>query len=250
MIAHDEADPAVNAAPSPTPAPLTRRRNLLALWLLLLVGALVNLPALRSPFLLDDYLHASMVDGTFPVPRGPFDLYNFVNDADRTILIERGLLPWWSHPRLVIRFFRPLSSALVRADHHFFGDRPLPLHVHSFGWWAAAVLAARALFQRFFTERVSWIATVIFALAPRHALPLAWLANREALVSLTFGAPGIAAYARFRERRALRDGVIAAARYEFDRDLEDPTLVWITEKQGAFPATAPPKIGFAVTLDP
>jgi hypothetical protein len=41
-----------------------------------------------------------------------------------------------------------------------------------------------------------------------------------------------------------------AARYEFDRDLEDPSLVWITEKNGAFPATPPPKIGFGVTLDP
>ncbi len=211
MIAHDEAEPAVNAAPSTPPAPLTRRRNWLALWLLLLLGAVVNLPALRSPFLLDDYIHASMVDGTFPTPRGPFDLYNFVNDADRSILIERGMLPWWSHPHLVIRFFRPLSSALVWADHHFLGSHPLPLHVHSFVWWAAAVLAARALFLRFFTERVAWIATVIFALAPCHTLPLAWLANREALVSLTFGALGIAAYVRFREQRATRDGVLAAA---------------------------------------
>lgn len=211
LIAHDEAEPAVNAALSPTPAPLTRRRNWLALWLLLLVGAVVYLPALRSPFLLDDYLHASMVDGTFPAHRGPFDLYNFVNDADRSTLIERGMLPWWSHPRLVIRFFRPLSSALVWADHRLLGNHPLPLHVHSFLWWAAAVLAARALFQRVFTERVTWMATVIFALAPCHALPLAWLANREALVSLTFGALGITAYARFRERRAAGDGALAAA---------------------------------------
>jgi hypothetical protein len=211
LIAHDEAEPAANAPPSTPATALTRRRNWLLLGLLVLAGAIVFLPALRSPFLFDDYLHAAMIDGTFPAHRGPFDLYNFVNDADRAVLIERGMLPWWSHPHLVIRFFRPLSSGLIWAEHHVFGNAPVPLHLHSFLWWIAAVLAARALFRRLFSERVAWIATVIFALAPCHALPLAWLANREALVSLTFGALGLGAYVRWREERALLDGGFAAA---------------------------------------
>jgi hypothetical protein len=211
LTAPDAADPPDATAPSTTPAPLARRSNWLALGLLLLAGAVVYLPALRSPFLLDDYLHASMVDGTFPAHRSPFDLYNFVNDADRAILVERGMLPWWSHPRLVIRFFRPLSSALLWADHRLLGNDPIPLHVHSFLWWAAAVLAARGLFRRHFNARVAWFATVIFALAPCHTLPLAWLANREALVSLTFGALGLTEYTRWREERAPLDGAFAAA---------------------------------------
>lgn len=211
MTVSDEAAPAEVIPSSTRPAPLAARRGKLALGLLFLVGALVFLPALRSPFLLDDYLHASMIDGTFPAPRGPFDLYNFVNDADRAVLIDRGMLPWWSHPRLVIRFFRPLSSALLWADHRLFGNSPLPLHLHSFLWWTAAVLAARSLFKRCFSPRVSWFSTVIFALAPCHALPLAWLANREALVSLTFGALGLATYVRWREERSLFDGALAAA---------------------------------------
>ena len=211
MTASLEVAPSDTIAPSTRPAPLADRRGKLALGLLFLVGALVFLPALRSPFLLDDYLHASMIDGTFPAHRGPFDLYNFVNDTDRAVLIDRGMLPWWSHPRLVIRFFRPLSSALLWADHRLFGNSPLPLHLHSFVWWAAAVLAARSLFRRCFSSRVSWLATVIFALAPCHALPLAWLANREALVSLTFGALGLATYVQWRETRAPFDGAIAAA---------------------------------------
>jgi hypothetical protein len=211
LPAHDEAEPVATTAPSTRPGPLAGRRAGVALGLLFLVGALVFLPALRSPFLLDDYLHASMIDGTFPAPRGPFDLYNFVNDADRAVLIERGMLPWWSHPRLVIRFFRPLSSALLWADHRLLGNAPFPLHVHSFAWWAAATVAARELFRRHFSPRVAWFATVIFALAPCHALPLAWLANREALVSLTFGALGLTAYARWREERAPLEGALAAA---------------------------------------
>jgi hypothetical protein len=43
--------------------------------------------------------------------------------------------------------------------------------------------------------------------------------------------------------------VIAAARYEFDRDLEDPSAgLDHPRNKEAFPATAPPKIGFGVTL--
>ena len=77
---------------------------------------LTFLPALRSPYLLDDYLHQSMVDGTFPGHRGPFNLYDFVNDTDRAVMLERGILPWWADPELKVRFFRPLSSLLLWID--------------------------------------------------------------------------------------------------------------------------------------
>jgi hypothetical protein len=190
-------------------APRDQRRTRLWLALLLLAGLVFYLPALRSPYLLDDYLHASMIDGTFPAKRGPLDLYNFVDDADRTTLLHKGVLPWWSHPKLTIRFFRPLSSALLWADHKLLGNGPVPLHVHSFAWWVAVVLAARAFFRRLFSPRVAWIATVIFALAPCHVLPLAWLANREAFISLTFGTLALSAYVRWRAERRLRDGAVA-----------------------------------------
>ena len=49
-----EDEPAETIAPSTRPAPLAGRRGKLALGLLFVVGALIFLPALRSPFLLDD----------------------------------------------------------------------------------------------------------------------------------------------------------------------------------------------------
>jgi hypothetical protein len=172
------------------------------------LGILVFLPALLSPFLLDDYLHLAMVGGTFPVHRGPLDLYDFVSDADRAQLLSRGILPWWTHPQLTIRFFRPLSSALLWANHRLFGTHAALLHLHSFLWWAAAVLAARALFKRSFSPRVTLLATAIFALAPCHAIPIAWLANYEALVSLALGSIALASYVRWRQERTARSGVV------------------------------------------
>src|ERR1700733_12872756 len=171
----------------------TRKHARWTLCAICVVGVLTFGPGLISPFLLDDYMHAAMVEGTFGRPRGPFDLYDFVNDTDRPALMERGLLPWWAHPQLTIRFFRPLSSAVRWADHKVLGRSTIPLHLHSVAWWIAAILAARTLFRRVLAPRALAIATAVFALSPAHALPLGWLANREVLLSLTFGALGLAA---------------------------------------------------------
>src|SRR5262245_30076064 len=104
--AQDEA-PDVSSPPSSTsPAAAGSTRRVWGLWLVSLLGAIVFMPALRAPFLLVDYLQASMIEGTFPAKRSPIDLYDFVNDGDRAALVDRGMLPWWSHPKLEIRFFR------------------------------------------------------------------------------------------------------------------------------------------------
>jgi len=197
--------------PSPEAGVTTGKRTVFALLATFAAGVLTFFPALRSPYLLDDYLHQSMVDGNFPCKRGPFDLYDFVNDADRTIMIERGILPWWADPELKVRFFRPLSSLLLWIDHAVAGTYPFLLHLHSLAWWVAAVLAVRALFRHSFSPRVALLAMVIYALAPCHTLPLAWLANREVLVCITFGTLALTAYVRFREGRSLRHAAAATA---------------------------------------
>ncbi len=198
-------DPATGAS---TPG-LFQRYRWLALATVLLAGLLVFSPAVRSQFLLDDYLHASMIDGSFPVHRGPLNLYDFVDTGERDVLVERGMLPWWSHPELRIRFLRPLSSLLRWSEQTAFGRGALVPHLHSLLWWAAAVLASRRLFRRLMPPRAAMLATAVLALSPCHALPIAWLANREALVSLTFGALALTSYLRFREDGGLRHAAAA-----------------------------------------
>lgn len=185
-------------------------RRWLPLAFLFLVGVVVYQPAIRTPLYLDDFNQAAMVRGTYPAPRGPLDLYNFVNAADRRALLARGVLPWWTDPSLRVRFLRPLSSGLLWLDYRLFGQAPLPPHLHSFVWWAAAVLAAHGLFRRLIPSVGVIAATFVFALSPSHAVPLAWLANREALVSLAFGLLALGAYLRWREGQAFRDGLLAA----------------------------------------
>jgi hypothetical protein len=184
------------------------------LWLVVVLGGLLAyLPSLTAPLQLDDYLHASMANGSFPAPRGPTELYDFVSDRDRAVLLDRGVLPWWSHPGLTIRFFRPLSSVVLWASHRALGGHVVAMHAVSFVWWLLGVGAVHLLLRRTFAPRTTAIATLLFALAPCHALPLAWIANFEVLVSLTFGVLGLAAYARWRERGRARDALLATLAY-------------------------------------
>src|SRR5688572_22493226 len=173
MASHDVGD-RLSSTNSEEKAPTTPRpggretkeHQRLRSYFVFLAGLAVFAPAIASPFFLDDYLHASMVEGTFPGKRSPFDFYDFVDDANRAEMLERGLVPWWASPNLTIRFFRPLSSALLYADHKVFGHHALPMHLHSLVWWVCAVLLVRSRFRASFSPRVAAIATAIFALAP------------------------------------------------------------------------------------
>jgi hypothetical protein len=144
-------------------------------------------PAVTSRSYLDDHLHSAMLAGRWPSPRGIFDLYNFIDDGDRATLMDRGVFPWWSSADLRIRFLRPLSSFLIWLDHRIMPGRVGLHHAHSLLWWAAVVFAANTLYRRALTPRAAWIATAILALAPSNAIPIAWIANREALVSMALG---------------------------------------------------------------
>ena len=169
------------------------------LTILLTIGALLHQAAIRTGFLLDDFLHIAMLEGNFPVDRHPLDLYAFVDDHDRDTLLAHGVVPWWTHPHLTIRFLRPVSSATIWLDHALFGRNALAMHVHSLLWWAAMVVLAFFLYRRLLGERVARLAAFVFALAPCHAMPMAWLANRDALISLTLGLVAFHAYVRARE---------------------------------------------------
>ncbi|HLK38764.1 MAG TPA: hypothetical protein VKU41_18510 [Polyangiaceae bacterium] len=191
------------------PFALSARTGPLLARLTILLALVIHAPALAAPFVLDDYAQYAMTYGTYPgtgaaatdaapVPRA-FDLYNFINDTNRQELVERGIVPWWTHPTLVVRFFRPLASALLWADHRVFGHHPLWHHVHSLLWWIACVAMVRSLLRGLLPSRIANLGAAVYALAPCHALPLVWLANREVLVSTAIGTAALGLYCRWRE---------------------------------------------------
>ena len=179
----------------------------------LAAGAVLNRTALRAPLEIDDVGQRAMIEGKLTPRRGPFNLYDFVADDNRAALLERGVIPWWSDPHLVTRFLRPLPSVLVWLDHRLFGYEAFGPHALSFLWWVGAVLAAHALYRTTVGHRPALVATAVFALSPTLAIPLVWAANRNVLVTLTFGAFALALYARWRNERRRAQGLATAAAF-------------------------------------
>jgi hypothetical protein len=185
------------------------RRRLV--WLAVALAVVAHLPALLAPFMLDDWAQTAMAEGRFGAHRSPFDLYDYIDDDNRGPLFDRGAIPWWTHPRLVVRVYRPLASALVWADHAVFGRHPAWHHAHSLVWWALAVVGVHALLRRSFSRRAARLGAAVFAFAPCHVMPLLWLANREVLVSAALGVWGLVWYVRWRDGRQARAGLASLA---------------------------------------
>jgi hypothetical protein len=179
----------------------------------IVAGALLNRAALRAPLVLDDYAQRAMIEGTLTPPRGALNLYDFVSDSNRSALLARGAIPWWADSHLTIRFLRPLSSALVWLDYRLFGYGAFYPHLLSLLWWAGVVVMCHAFYRSVVNVRPAVVATAILALSPALSTPLVWLANRDALLSLFFGALALSLYVRWRDHRRSALGVGAGCAF-------------------------------------
>ncbi len=176
-------------------------------------GTALHWHGLLAGFALDDYLQLDMLDDVYPRPRSSLDLYRFVDAArgDYPALLDAGTMPWWSHPELRLAAFRPISSALLVADHWAFGTEAIARHVHSLVWWTALVVGVFALADALVGRRIAVVATAAYCVDPAHLVPIAWLANRTALVSAAFGVLALIAHHRWRRSASHLYGGVAAA---------------------------------------
>jgi hypothetical protein len=166
----------------------------------------LRLPVLSSGFIADDYVQIAMIDGTYPVKRASWDLYNFSDGtaAESDALRHRGFFPWFTHREIRLSMFRPLSSELLALDFRLFGNDPFPYHVHSALWWVALLLAVAWLFGELLPRPVAFSGVAFFAVDDASIIPFAWIANRCSLTSALWGVLGLIAYVRYRERAKRR----------------------------------------------
>jgi len=150
----------------------------------LLLGLFLHGPSLGGGFRGDDYVQYAMFRAAFPAPRSNLDLFSFAAGTpdDHQRLVAFGHLPWWTHPELRLRMWRPLASALMALDFAVFDRRAELQHAHSLLWFGLLLWAAGRVLWRCLPETAAALALLLFASAPCHTLPVGWLANRSSLI--------------------------------------------------------------------
>lgn len=188
---------------------LLRSPALLALTL----GALFCVSAMGLPFWSDDWVqllliedelglrepHAMLVTSK-PDFLGLFNAFQFFGHSPEALreAVTRSELPWWTSPNIRLSFWRPISSALLLADYRLFGTNPAGYHLHSMLWYVAVCGAVGALYRRA-VGGLAALAAALYALDDVHWLPMAWIANRNALVAAAPALMGLVAHLRWRE---------------------------------------------------
>ncbi|MEM6294324.1 MAG: hypothetical protein AAGA54_23825 [Myxococcota bacterium] len=189
---------------------MSARSAWLAIGLLALVLVALRWSTLDTGLHMDDLAQRAMVEGGYPVARAPWDLYTFAGGTpeETRTLASAGALPWWSDPQLRLRSLRPLASVLVWADARWLS--PKAAHVHSLLWWLAMLAAAGWALRPVLGGRWTLVAVALYGLDDAHVYPLAWLANRAALISGVFGWLTLGLFVRAANGGPARGLVLAA----------------------------------------
>lgn len=174
-------------------------------WLAAAAMLVVCLPALRVGWVADDYFHRAILHGkgAFAAMDDPLrDLFVFVpDDARADILRDVGVVPWWGHPDLSLGFLRPVTAATHLLDHRLWPDHAALHHAQSLLWFAAAVVLVGFTYRRIQgPTAIAGLAVLLFALEDAHAMPIGWIANRNATVALVFGLLALCAHVEWRRR--------------------------------------------------
>lgn len=167
-----------------------------AMWIAVALAIALTAPSLFATLYCDDLLFVTRLDGTFPSPKpGPFSLYELALGGP-----ENRTPFWWTHPELHLKFLRPLASGLFALDHALWNRTAWPYHVHSLAWFGASVALASALYRRLLGPREGAFASILFALAPTHALAAAWPSARHVAIAGAFSFAALLLHLRARER--------------------------------------------------
>ncbi len=198
------------------------RRCLEHAWLpvvLAAAGMLSTTPALSLGWVWDDLVHRAWLlpptwleasireSSLLPSSSGELGtvlmhLYSYVGpDRSAAGLIDLGLLPWWTSPQISLSFWRPIAAFTHWLDYQLWPDSAPLMHLHSILLYGLVIFVIAIAYRRLL--RPAWIAglaALLFTLDESHYIPVAWIASRNLLLSLLFGALTLLAYDRWRRR--------------------------------------------------
>jgi hypothetical protein len=175
----------------------TRARLVVGCFALLLVSSYLMLGGTG-----DDDFHAVALQSQPTVPgveRAPWDLFSFATVEHNPTLMESGVFPWWTDPELVIAFYRPLSSLTMWVDSVLWPHNRSLMHLHSMLWFALLLAAVGATFRELsLSPKHAALALFLYAVDDARSMPVAWLAQRNALISMAPAVLTLLFHHRFR----------------------------------------------------
>jgi hypothetical protein len=176
---------------------LTHRRFPIAVAVL---AALVMVSTLSGGWQLDDYFQRVTLLG-YGDSKPINTFIQYIDRAHNLKQMDSGTLPWWGSLDLHQAFLRYGSTLTMMLDYRLWPNQPALMHLHSLLWLSAAVLAAALLYREVLGATwVAGLAALMYALDGAHAVPAAYLANRNALIACCFGFLSVLAFVRWRNR--------------------------------------------------
>lgn len=176
---------------------------------ILFLTVLLCLPALFSGLLGDDYIHYALLSPDIAIPKAHdwslFGLFSWI-DADparNKVLMDLGVIPWWTDASMRYEFWRPLAELSHWIDHRFWHHSPLLMHLHSLLWYLGLGWALFRLYQRVgMTMPAVLLGLAVFMLDSTHGLTLSWIANRNAIMAALFGVLCLLDFMAWREHNS------------------------------------------------
>jgi hypothetical protein len=167
------------------------------------VALLLGAPSLATGLVLDDFVLGIKAGPNLRVrglPVEPLWLFTFTTgDAEKNhaLMSEGVLLPWWTEPLHRNAFFRPLSALSHVLDFRLWPDAPALMHLQSLGWFALLLVALAAAYRRIEPSALlCGVGLLLYAIDDAHGATLAWISNRNALISAACALPALTCHAR------------------------------------------------------
>ena len=159
----------------------------------------------------DDHIHRLSLSGSNAIEgfqRPALDLFRFASPAVNHKLMDQGVFPWWADPEARLAFFRPVTSLTHALDHALWPDSGFMMHVHGACWFLLGLFGLAVLYRKLVQPR--WVAALAFffyALDDARAGPVAWIANRNALIACAFSVWALVFHQRARAE-GWRPGIV------------------------------------------
>jgi hypothetical protein len=174
-----------------------------------LLALLLMSPCLATRMVLDDHVlavKAGVGDAVAGLPVDRLGLFTFTTgDPQRNqLLIDEGvLLPWWTEPRHLNAFFRPLSALTHLLDFQLWPASSALMHAHSLLWFALLLIVLAHVYRRIESSApaLCGFALLLYALDDAHGATVGWISNRNAIVSACLALPALAYHHRWATER-------------------------------------------------